>query len=63
MENRRAALSSASTTLDDLVTRVTDVADEVQAAGDESLAHDLYEVERALRSAHRRLSDVVRRLR
>lgn len=63
MENRGAALSSAATTLSDLVVRVTETADEAQAAGDESLAHDLYEVERALRSAQRRLDGVVRRTR
>ena len=49
MDNRGAALSSAATTLDDLVTRITETADAAGSAGDESLAHDLYEVERALR--------------
>jgi hypothetical protein len=63
VSDRRAVLSSASTSLEELVVRVTDVADEVQAEGDEGLAHDLYEVERALRTAHRRLSAVARRLR
>jgi hypothetical protein len=63
VENRGASLSSAATTLDELVTRITETADAAQAAGDESLAHDLYEVERGLRSALRRLEGVVRRTR
>lgn len=63
MENRGAALSSAATTLDELVTRITEAADELGSVGDEGLAHDLYEVERALRTAQRRLAAVVRRTR
>ena len=63
MENRRAVLSSATTTLEELVVKVSDLADELRHGGDESLSHDLYEVERALRMAHRRLVTVNRRLR
>ncbi len=63
VENRRAVLSSASTSLEELVGRVVDVADDLRRAGDEGLAHDLYEVERALRTAQRRLGAVTRRLR
>lgn len=63
MDNRRALLSSASSSLDDLVVRVTESADELRNVGEEALAHDLYEVERSLRAAQRRLGAVVRRMR
>ena len=63
MENRRAVLSSASTTLEELVVRVAEAGEEANEAGEEGLAHDLFEVERALRMAHRRLEGVTRRLR
>jgi hypothetical protein len=63
VENRRALLSSASSSLDDLVERVTESADELRTIGEEALAHDLYEVERSLRTAQRRLGAVVRRMR
>jgi hypothetical protein len=56
-------LSSAVTTLDELVARITGVAETMHQAGDESLAADLFEVERSLRMAHRRLSTVNRRIR
>jgi hypothetical protein len=63
VENRRALLSSASSSLDDLVERVTESADELRTLGEEALAYDLYEVERSLRTAQRRLGAVVRRMR
>ena len=62
VENREAQLSSVTTSLDDLVERVSRVAEEVHAAGDESLAYDLFEVERSLRTAHRRLVAATRRM-
>ncbi|MBU6329955.1 MAG: hypothetical protein KGR18_08405 [Acidobacteria bacterium] len=63
MDDQRAVLSSAVTNLDDLVTRVTGLAEAMHAAGDESVAADLFEVERSLRMAQRRLTVVARRLR
>ena len=63
MENRRAVLSSASTTLEELVQRMAEAGEDAQGRGDEGLAHDLFEVERTLRMAHRRLEGVTRRLR
>jgi hypothetical protein len=63
MEHRRALLSSASSTLEELVVRVTESADDLRSQGDDALAHDLYEVERSLRAAQRRLAAVVRRMR
>jgi hypothetical protein len=63
VENRRAVLSSAATTLEELVARMAEAGEEANVAGEESLAHDLFEVERTLRMAHRRLEGVNRRLR
>jgi hypothetical protein len=62
MTGHRAQLASLSTALDELTERVTTTADAVRA-DDEELALDLYEVERSLRAAGRRLGAVVRRLR
>jgi len=63
MEHRRALLSSASSSLEELVVRVTESADDLRDQGEDALAHDLYEVERSLRAAQRRLAAVVRRMR
>jgi hypothetical protein len=62
VDPHRAELSSANTTLDDLVRRVASVGERLLAAGDEANAHDLFEVERSLRAAQRRLTGVVGRL-
>ena len=55
----RAELSSVSTALEELVKRITDIADGL--AGDErdQLGSDLYEVERTLRAAERCLRRVI----
>ncbi len=63
VDSERAQLSSASTTLEDLVARVTAAGERLHAAGEESLAHELFEVERALRGADRRLRAVTSRMR
>lgn len=63
MDSVRAQLSSASTTLEELVARITACGEGLHAAGEESLAHDLFEVERALRGADRRLRGVTGRMR
>lgn len=57
-----ARLSSAQTTLDDLIERITAVADALHAEQEVGLAVDLYEVERSLRAAARRLEAVRRRM-
>jgi len=57
-----ARLSSAQTTLDDLISRITSVADALHEEQQVALAVDLYEVERSLRAAARRLETVRRRL-
>ncbi|CAN5163718.1 hypothetical protein BH18ACT4_BH18ACT4_02180 [soil metagenome] len=59
MDSDRADLSSVATALDDLTTRVTEVADRYNGTARDDLAADLYEVERALRTAARRLARVV----
>jgi hypothetical protein len=63
MEAEHAVLSSASTTLVDLAERIETLADALQARDEEALAADLFEVERTLRTAVRRLDHVVTRLR
>ena len=50
-----AALSSISTALDDLTLRITTLADAYQTSPREDVAADLYEVERNLNAAARRL--------
>ncbi|MDY7102599.1 MAG: hypothetical protein S0880_15575 [Actinomycetota bacterium] len=62
MASLRAHLSSTSTALDDLTKRVTDAAESLAGGDDDDVATDLFEVERALRSATRRLERVVRNL-
>lgn len=52
----RAELSSVSTRLNELVARVAEIADGLGSAERDHIGPDLYEVERMLRTAHRRLS-------
>lgn len=61
MEPEQAELSSLSSVLDDLTARVTALADTFARAKREELSVDLYEVERNLRTANRRLAKVVAR--
>ena len=56
-----AQLSSLSTALDDLSKRVTDLAEEFHGSPREDVAADLYEVERHLVTAARRLKAVLDR--
>lgn len=55
----RAELSSVSTGLEELVRRVTDIADRLGTDERDTLGPDLYEVERTLRAAERRLRRVI----
>ncbi len=57
-----AQLSSIATGLDELVQRVSDAAEAERTSHRDDLAADLYEVERSLRAASRRLAQLVRRL-
>jgi hypothetical protein len=54
-----AELSSVSTGLEELVRRVADIADGLAGADKDELGPDLYEVERSLRAADRRLRRII----
>ena len=54
----RAELSSVATSLDELLARVTRIAEGLAGDDRDVVGPDLYEVERSLRSARRRLSAV-----
>jgi hypothetical protein len=58
----RAELDSALNTVDDLVGRIAAMAERYAADQNEALASDLYEIERALQVAARRLNVVVRKV-
>lgn len=62
MELDAAHLSSLSSALEDLTGRITDMADGYQSSPREDVAADLYEVERHLQAASRRLRALVARL-
>jgi len=55
----RAELSSVSTSLDELVGRISRIADALSGDERDVVGPDLFEVERALRSARRRVSRIV----
>ena len=57
-----AHLSSLSTALDELTARITALADDFQSTPREDVAADLYEVERNLLAAARRLRTLVGRV-
>jgi len=50
-----AELSSVATALEELLKRVTSIADDIARSQQETLSTELYEVERTLGTAHRRL--------
>jgi hypothetical protein len=52
----RAELSSVATSLDELVGRITRIAEGLSGDEREVVGQDLFEVERSLRAARRRLS-------
>ena len=54
-EESIAELSSISFQIEDLISRVTSTAKRLESEGSETSSHELYEVERALLSALRRL--------
>jgi hypothetical protein len=55
----RAELSSVATRLDELLSRVTAIAEELLGPDREVIGPELYEVERTLRSAQRRLGRIL----
>ncbi len=58
MDDPRPELSSVSTALDELTRRLSAMAD-AAAGGDESLVTELFEIERSLQGARRRLAKLV----
>lgn len=60
MSTEHAELSSAATALEELTDRLSALAGRFAGTPKEQIASDLYEVERALRTAQRRLEKVVR---
>mgnify|MGYP003403389546 CR=1 FL=1 len=63
MESDRAELSALATTLGDLTVRITAAADRYQGSPRTDVADGLYEVERSLLSATRKLERVLRTMR
>ena len=63
MESDRAELSALATTLDDLTARLTAAADRSQGSPRGDVADGLYEVERSLVTASRKLERVLRTMR
>lgn len=63
MASPQAQLSSITTALDDLARRVTEIAEQSTGTELDWLATDLFEVERSLGEARRRLTRVGERLR
>ena len=59
MNDEQANLLSCATSMDDITQRITATADRMAEIGNDAVAADLYEVERALRNANRRLARVV----
>jgi hypothetical protein len=59
VNDEQANLLSCATSMDDITQRITATADRMADAGNDAVAADLYEVERALRNANRRLARVV----
>ncbi|HVA76211.1 MAG TPA: hypothetical protein VNF71_16785 [Acidimicrobiales bacterium] len=55
----RAELSSVSTAVEDLLKRVTEIVDGLASQERGLMGPDLFEVERSLRSAQRRLRRIV----
>lgn len=60
MSSDLAALTSLATALDELTERLTSIASAHVTGTDEHLASDLFEVERSLRGASRRLERALR---
>jgi hypothetical protein len=63
MDSDRSELSALASTLDDLTTRVTGVADRYRGSHRSDVSDGLYEVERSLATAARQLARVLRSMR
>ncbi len=62
MSSDRAQLSSVSTALEDLTIRITESAERHVGTDEEDIASELFEIERSMRAAGRRLARLVRRM-
>ncbi len=56
MNSALAELSSVGTQLEELTRRVVEAAQQYESEGREDVAHELFDVERSLRAAGRRLA-------
>jgi hypothetical protein len=63
MDTDSAGLSALATSLDELTSRLTTVADGLRGTPRTDIADELYEVERSLLTASRKLERVLRRMR
>jgi hypothetical protein len=63
METDRAELSALATSVDEVTRRVTAAADRLRGTPRDDIANGLYEVERSLLTAGRKLDRVIRDLR
>ncbi|MEY2476073.1 MAG: hypothetical protein QOG87_1388 [Actinomycetota bacterium] len=61
MDAPTAELSSLATNLDELTARLSGIADRLRGTDQDLMAHELFEVERALGAAQRRLARLVER--
>jgi hypothetical protein len=60
MDDPRAQLASVATRLDELTQRVTELADASTGSTEGDLSNELYEIERTLQQATRRLERLMR---
>jgi hypothetical protein len=60
MDQDRAQLAPVATALDELTQRITVLAESYTATKDDQVATELYEIERSLQQAARRLDRLVR---
>jgi hypothetical protein len=63
MDTDRAELSALATSIDEVTRRVTAAADRLRGTPRDDIANGLYEVERSLLTAGRKLDRVIRDLR
>jgi hypothetical protein len=60
MEHNRAELAPLATALEELTQRITRLAESYGGANDDQLSAELFEIERSLQQAARRLDRLVR---
>ena len=60
MDDQRADLAPVATALDELTQRITRLADSYGGTNDDQVATELYEIERSLQQAARRLDRLMR---